>query len=105
MVRHSLRHSLCFGLFHRFEQIGFARIITDYATFAYLCDVYILENHRGQGLGKWLIEVVTDYPELSGIRRWTLATRDAHELYSRYGFRPLSAPERQMELIRQLTAE
>ncbi len=98
MVR-ALRHSLNFGLYHSDRQVGLARVITDYATFAYLCDVFILEEHRGAGLGKWLIEVVLAHPGLQGVRRWMLATRDAHELYARYGFTPLAAPDRQMERI------
>jgi GNAT superfamily N-acetyltransferase len=99
VVARSLQHSLCFGVYHGVEQIGLARVITDYATFAYLCDVYILETHQGQGLGKWLISVVTGYPPLQGLRRWSLATRDAHGLYAQYGFSPLSNADRWMEIF------
>jgi len=99
VVIRSLQHSLCFGVYHGSVQIGLARVITDYATFAYLCDVYILETHQGQGLGKWLISVVTGYPPLQGLRRWSLATRDAHGLYAQYGFSPLSNADRWMEIF------
>ena len=82
------------------RQIGFARVVTDRATFAYLADVYVLESHRGRGLGRWLVECVTAHPDLRGLRRWTLATRDAHDLYRRFGFESLRAPERYMEKVR-----
>jgi GNAT superfamily N-acetyltransferase len=92
--------SLCFGLYHDREQVGFARVITDRATFAYLCDVYVLERHRGRGLGRWLIEMVVGHPSLQGLRRFVLVTRDAHGLYQRHGFRPLARPEGYMEVHR-----
>jgi GNAT superfamily N-acetyltransferase len=92
--------SLCFGLYCGPEQVGFARVITDRATFAYLCDVYVLEAHRGRGLGRWLMEVVTGHPSLQGLRRFVLVTRDAHGLYEQFGFRPLARPEGYMELYR-----
>lgn len=85
-VVRSLDHSLCFGLFEGDRQIGFGRTVTDWATFAYLADVFVLPSHRGQGLGKWLVECILSHPHLQGLRRWMLATGDAHELYSRYGF-------------------
>lgn len=100
LVERSIRGSLCFGLFSEREQIGFARVITDRATFAYLCDVYVLEAHRGRGLSKWLMEVVLAHPDLQGLRRFLLATRDAHDLYRRYGFAPTARPERFMEMVR-----
>jgi GNAT superfamily N-acetyltransferase len=81
-------------------QVGFARVITDRATFAYLADVYVLEEHQGRGLGKWLVETVLAHPELQGLRRWVLATRDAHGLYAQIGFAPLSRPETFMEILR-----
>jgi GNAT superfamily N-acetyltransferase len=98
-VDKSLQASLCFGVYQEGEQIGLARIISDYATFAYLCDVYILEEHRGHGLGKWLNQTVVNQPELQGLRRFQLATKDAHSLYEQFGFRPLSKPESQMEVV------
>jgi GNAT superfamily N-acetyltransferase len=88
-VRRSIKGSLCFSIFHEERQIGFARVITDEATFAYLADVFVLEAYRGRGLSKWLMEVVTSYPSLTGLRRFLLATRDAHGLYAKFGFTPL----------------
>lgn len=96
-VEHSIEHSLCFGVYKGKEQVGFARVITDYSTFAYLADVFVLPEHRGKGLSKWLIKTIVNYPNLQNLRRWMLATRDAHQIYSRVGFKPLSAPERWME--------
>ena len=96
-VRRSLDNSLNFGLFHAAQQIGFARVVTDYATFAWLADVFIIDDYRGRGLGKWLIEVITTHPQLQGFRRWVLATKDAHELYRQFGFSELKLPERWME--------
>lgn len=95
----AIRHSLCFGVFHtnEEEQVGFARMITDYATFAYLADVYVLEAHRGKGLSKFLMEAIMSYPELQGLRRICLATANAHGLYEKYGFTELSKPELFME--------
>jgi GNAT superfamily N-acetyltransferase len=97
VIERSIQNSLGFGLYHHQKQIGFARAITDYATFAYLADVFIQEEYRGQGLGKWLIEIITGYPDLQMVRRWTLATADAHKLYSQYGFTPVQKPENWME--------
>jgi GNAT superfamily N-acetyltransferase len=97
----AIANSLCFGLFDGRSQIGFARVITDRATFAYLCDVYVLESHRRQGLGKWLIETVMAHPDLQGLRRFQLVTRDAHSLYSRHGFAKPAEPERHMEIFRR----
>jgi GNAT superfamily N-acetyltransferase len=97
VVERSVRGSLCFGLYEGDRQIGFARVITDYATFAYLADVFVLESHRGRGLGKVLIAAILGHPSLQGLRRWLLATRDAHSLYAQYGFVPLAAPGRFME--------
>ncbi len=90
VVRRSVENSLVFGVYRSEEQVGFARVVTDYATFAYLADVFVLEAHRGQGLGKWLIEVILSHPDLWGLRRWLLATGDAHELYRKYGFAELA---------------
>ena len=97
-VRRSIRNSLCFGLYEGSRQIGFARVVTDRATFAYLADVFVLESHRGRGLAKLLMDAVVAHPELQGLRRWMLATRDAHALYAQYGFTPLPAPEGFMQL-------
>ena len=99
-VAKAVANSLCFGLFDGSEQIGLARVVTDRATFAYLCDVYVLEMHRGRGLGKWLIETVMAHPDLQGLRRFQLVTRDAHGLYSRHGFAAPSSPDRHMEIFR-----
>ncbi len=96
-VERAARGSLCFGVFLEDEQVGYARVVSDRATFAYIADVFILESHRGKGLAKWLMEFVVTFPELQGLRRWMLATADAHGLYSRLGFRPLAQPERFME--------
>jgi GNAT superfamily N-acetyltransferase len=99
-VRRSLAGSLCFGLFHDATQIGFARVVTDRATFAWLCDVWIEESHRGEGLGHWLVETVLGHPDLQGLRRFILATRDAHSLYAELGFRAPAKPEAYMEIHR-----
>jgi GNAT superfamily N-acetyltransferase len=97
----SLEHSLCFGLYHFEEQIGMARVITDHATFAYLCDVFVLEDYRGQGLGKFLVQTVLEYPEFTTLRRFMLATKDAHGLYQQFGFDNLVYPDRWMEKFNQ----
>ena len=96
-VQRALDHSLNFGVFENKQQIGFARVVTDFATFAWVADVFIIEEHRGKGLAKWLMESILSHPELQGFRRWVLATRDAHELYRRFGFKELKRPERWME--------
>jgi GNAT superfamily N-acetyltransferase len=98
VIERAMAHSLCFGVFHQGHQVGFARVITDRATFAYLADVYILEGHRGLGLARRLLQVILAHPDLQGLRRMLLATRDAHGLYAQFGFRPLAAPERLMEV-------
>jgi GNAT superfamily N-acetyltransferase len=96
IVQRSIEGSVCFGLYDDGVQIGFARVITDKATFGYLADVFIDKNYRGQGLSKWLIETIMNDPDLTGFRNWQLATRDAHGLYTKFGFRPLENPERIM---------
>ena len=93
----AVKNSLPFGVYKGENQIGFARVVTDYATFAYLGDVYILEDFRGQGLSKWLMDVIINHPDLQGFRRWVLATRDAHTLYEKFGFTELKHPTRWME--------
>ena len=105
VVERSIANSLCFGVYREREQVGFARVITDYATFAWVADVFVLENHRGRGLSKWLMEVIIGHPQLQGFRRWVLATKDAHELYRRYGFTELKRPERFMERFDPATRE
>ncbi len=97
VVKKSIEHSLAFGVYKGDQQVGFACVITDYATFAYLGDVFILEPFRGQGLSKWLMKVIVAHPELQGLRRWVLLTRDAHGLYQKVGFTELGSPERYME--------
>jgi GNAT superfamily N-acetyltransferase len=96
-VQRSVDNSFPFGVYHDNKQIGFARVVTDYATFAWIADVFVLPDYRGHGLSKWLMEVILDHPELQGFRRWVLATKDAHGLYERFGFIPLHKPERWME--------
>jgi GNAT superfamily N-acetyltransferase len=100
VVDRSIDGSLCFALFDGPRQIGFARAITDRATFAYLADVYVLDEYRGRGLGKWLVETVMAHPDLQGLRRWMLVTRDAHGLYEQVGFTALGKPERVMEIVK-----
>ena len=97
VVQRAIENSLNFGVFDGSKQIGFARVVTDYATFAWLADVFIIDEYRGRGLGIWLIEVITAHPNLQGFRRWILATRDAHELYRQFVFNDLSNPQRYME--------
>jgi GNAT superfamily N-acetyltransferase len=97
VVNKALANSLCFGLYAGSEQIGLARVITDRATYLYLCDVYVLESRRGNGLGRWLIECVISHPDLQGLRRMSLVTADAHRLYAQFGFVALATPERYME--------
>ena len=95
----AVNNSLCFGVFtNAGKQVGFARMVTDSATFAYLADVFVLEDHRGQGLSKWLMQKILEHPELQGIRRMTLATSDAHGLYEQFGFKALQSPKIFMEL-------
>jgi len=97
VVKKSIENSFPFGIYYSEEMIGFARVVTDYATFAWIADVFILEEHRGKGLSKWLMEVILNHPELQGFRRWVLATKDAQGLYAKYGFIPLKRPERWLE--------
>lgn len=97
LIEKSILHSLNFGMYAGEAQIGFARIVTDYSVFAYLCDVFIHEDYRGHALGKWMMECIVAHPDLQGLRRWCLVTRDAHGLYSQFGFTELSDPPRWME--------
>jgi GNAT superfamily N-acetyltransferase len=96
-IEHSLEHSLVFGVYDGQRQVAMARLVTDCATFAWLCDVFVQEEYRGRGIGKWLMESMLAHPDLQGIRRWILTSRDARDLYSRYGYTPLHDPERWME--------
>jgi N-acetylglutamate synthase-like GNAT family acetyltransferase len=98
IVRRSIDGALCFGVFENNKQIGFARMITDKATFAYLADVFIMEEYRGRGLSKWLMQIIMSHPDLQGLRRMMLATRDAHELYKKFGFTPLNNVDRWMHI-------
>lgn len=93
----AIENSICFGLYHSESLIGFARVVSDKATFAYVGDVFVLDEYRGWGLSKWLMEVIVEHPELQGLRRWILATKDAHGLYAQYEFAELRHPERWME--------
>jgi GNAT superfamily N-acetyltransferase len=96
-VRRAIENSLPFGVYDGAEQVGFARVITDRATFAYIGDVFVVESHRGRGLSVWLMEVIVAHPDLQGLRRWVLLTRDAHGLYRKFGFEPLKQPDRYMD--------
>lgn len=97
VVQKSVDNSFPFGIYRGDEMVGFARVVTDYATFAWIADVFVLDEHRGKGLSKWLMEVILNHPELQGFRRWVLATKDAQGLYAQYGFIPLKRPERWLE--------
>ena len=97
VVEHSMENSICFGAFESGRQVGFARVISDRATFAYVCDVFVLDSHRGRGVGKRLMAAVTTHPELQNLRLWTLFTRDAHGLYRQVGFQEARYPDRLME--------
>jgi GNAT superfamily N-acetyltransferase len=101
----ALENSLCFGLYHSDQQVGFARVISDHATFAYLADVYILEPYRGRGLAKWLITNILAHPKLKEVRRWLLTTKDAHKLYRECGFSGLKEPEHHMQLLQPYPGE
>ena len=98
-IERALRNSLVFGVYEGSCMVAMARIVSDYATFAWLCDVFVREDYRGRGIGKWLMESILAHPELQGLRRWLLATRDAHGLYSQYGYTSLHNIERWMECI------
>jgi len=101
VVRRAIKNSLCFALYHGRDQVGFARMVTDRATFAYLADVFIDEKFRGHGLSKWLLETIMAHPDLQGLRRIMLATRDAHTLYNKFGFTQLPGVERWMQIHNQ----
>jgi GNAT superfamily N-acetyltransferase len=98
-LKRAIENSMCFGVYYDHKQIGFARVITDKATFGYLADVFILPGHRNLGLSKWLMQTIINHPELQGLRRWSLATADAQGLYSQFGFSVITRPERWMEIF------
>ena len=100
IVERAVSNSLCFGLYRGTEQVGFARVVSDKATFAYLADVFVLEAHRGKGLSKWLMESIKSHEDLQGLRRFLLGTKDAHGLYKQFGFSGLTYPTRMMEIFR-----
>jgi GNAT superfamily N-acetyltransferase len=100
MMDKAIDNSLCFGLYRGDAQLGFARVVTDRATFGYLCDVFVESAHRGAGLGKWLVSCLLSHPDLQGLRRLSLMTRDAHELYTAHGFRPMPDAARYLEIHR-----
>ncbi len=100
-VRASLENSFCFGVYKAGEQVGFARVITDFARFGYLADVFIIEEYRGLGLAKWLMQTIMHHPDLRGIMKWCLMTQDAHGLYEQVGFKAPASPEMYMELNNQ----
>jgi N-acetylglutamate synthase-like GNAT family acetyltransferase len=99
-VRRSIENSIAFGVYFGRQQVGFARVVSDLATFAYLADVFILPNYRERGLSHWLMECIVNHPDLQGLRRWMLATKDAHGLYAKFGFVPIKSPESWMEIHR-----
>jgi GNAT superfamily N-acetyltransferase len=98
-VQRSIENSMCFGVYKDGKQVGLARVVTDKAIFAYLCDIFILDEYRGNGLSKWLLQTILAHPDLQGLKRWTLATLDAHGLYKQFGFAPLSNPDRWMDIF------
>lgn len=98
IVAKSIQHSLCFGVYEIEKQVGFARVVSDYATFAYLMDVFILEPYQGQGLGKWLMTSILEHSDLQELRKWLLGTRTAHDFYRKYGFKNLTKPDLYMEI-------
>jgi GNAT superfamily N-acetyltransferase len=98
-VQRSIENSMCFGVYKEGKQVGLARVVTDKAIFAYLCDVFILDEYRGNGLSKWLLQTILAHPDLQGLKRWTLATLDAHDLYKQFGFAPLGNPDRWMDIF------
>ena len=100
LLARAIAHSLCFGLYRGQEQVGFARVVTDRATYGYLCDVFVDREHRGKGLGKWLVACVLEHPDLQGLRRISLMTRDAHDLYRPFGFRAMPEATRYLEIHR-----
>ena len=105
IVRKSMEGSICFAILLDRQVVGFARVISDKSTFAYICDLFVLSEHRGNGLGKWLVEFIMNHQELQNLRRWALATKDAHGLYQQYGFCDLAAPKMFMEKLTPYTQD
>jgi GNAT superfamily N-acetyltransferase len=103
-IERAIRGSRCFGIYDRGRQVGFARVVSDGATFAYLCDDYVEDSHRGQGLGKWLMQSVFSHPDLQHLHRWVVVTRDSR-LYEKFGFGPLKEPETYLEIVRPLPGQ
>lgn len=101
----AIRNSLVFGIYDGERQIGLARVVTDYSIFAYLCDVFIHEEYRANGLGKWLVQAIMEHPDLAGMRRWVLVTNDAHGLYRQYGFTSLDDPGEWMQNFKPVWEE
>ncbi|MCO5935045.1 GNAT family N-acetyltransferase [Mucilaginibacter sp. RB4R14] len=101
----AITHSLCFGIYRNGIQAGFARVVTDMATFGYLCDVFVLPAYQGVGLSKWLMQTIMAHPDLQGLRRWSLATLDAHGLYKQFGFTPITNTERWMQILTPYIAD
>ena len=99
VLRKGIDNAMSFGVYHDKKQMSYAKVVTDKATFAYLADVFILEQYRGLGLSKWLMQTIKEHPDLQGLRRWMLATADAHGLYTQFGFEPISNPERWMQVF------
>ena len=99
LVSRAMTGSLCFGLLEGGRQVGFARVVTDRATYAYLCDVYVLDSHRKRGIGHWMLEAIDIHPDLQNLRRWGLVTKDAHSLYTAHGYAPLANPEHYLERV------
>jgi N-acetylglutamate synthase-like GNAT family acetyltransferase len=99
-VKKSIHNSLCFGIYYKENQVGFARVITDHVRFGYIADVFVIEKYRGRGLSVWLMKCILNHPELKDVKAWMLATRDAHGLYSKFGFQPLKEPQKYMRKLK-----
>lgn len=100
VVEKAIANSFCAGVYYNEQQVAFARVVTDYATYAWLCDVFVLNEHRGKGISKWMMEFIMNHPDLQGFRSWFLGTKDAHGLYAQFGFKPLEDPSRFLAIRR-----
>jgi GNAT superfamily N-acetyltransferase len=105
VIRKSIQHSLCFGVYQGKQQVAFARVISDFAVFAYLADVFVVPEHQGKGIAQKMLKTILAHPQLRKVRTFQLATRDAHKLYARFGFKPLDKPERQMKRVNPAMAK